>query len=162
VGDCSLLSMNLHFTRASAACNMHHASACALGGIICIICCMSSLSLIHPPCALAAAAAATAMLRCSIPYFPPLPTPSARPSSPLMSNTAQISISQPFDFVWKGNLDDDGLMQEGVRRVGRGFEDMMRALQGLQDGCGSSSGGGREEGDFKAALFDVQVCIVVE
>ena len=165
VGDCCLLSLDLHFTRASAACNMQHAAACAVGSIICILCCMSSLSLIHPPCALAAAAAATAMLRCAVPYIPRLHPARARPFSPRLSNAAEIATGLPFDFIWKGRLSADGMVEEGVKRVGGGFGDMMRALQGLQDGGGDSGGGcvgGNEAGrGLKAALLDVQVCIVV-
>ena len=154
VGDCSDHSLDLHFSRASVKCHLESASACALGRIICMLCSISSLALIHQPCHLAAAAAATATLRCCVAYTPrALPPSSSSFSShattqPLAHHS---SLPRPFDFVWKGHLSAEGVAQEGARRVGHGFSDMMLALQGAaviaQDGHA-----------LHAALLDVQVC----
>jgi hypothetical protein len=144
VGDCGGQSLDLHFSRACAKCNLESDAACALGRIICILCSISSLSLIHHPCTLASAAAATAMLRCGVVFVPreqktlhSLPQLVATPST----------TPRPFDFVWKGCLSAEGVAQEGARRVGHGFQAMMQALQ--WDGpCA-----------LHAALLDVQVCL---
>ena len=143
VGDCGGYSLDLHFIRACAKCNLESAAACALGRIICILCSISSLSLIHPPCTLASAAAATAMLRCGVVFVPSeQKTLHSAPQLLAIPSTAP----HPFDFVWKGCLSAEGVAQEGARRVGHGFQAMMRALE--WDGHSA----------LHAALLDVQVC----
>ena len=135
--------MDLHFTRAAAACDLRAPAACALGRTICMLCSLSSLALIHPPAVLAAAAAATAMLRCGVPFDPRARSSVAQLAS---SPRRHPDACRPFEFVWKGNLSANGITEEGVKRVGRGFADMMRSMQLLQGG-----------GCFRTALVDVQV-----
>lgn len=140
VGDCSEHSLDLHFARACVKCKLECAATRALGRIICILCNLSSLSLIYPPCVLAAAAAATAMLRCFVAFSTQRPLHAA----PLLL-ASQNTTPRPFDFVWKGNLSAEGVVQEGTLRVGPGFRDMMLALH---EGNGDA---------VNASLLDVQV-----
>jgi hypothetical protein len=124
---------------------LQHPSADALGRIICLLCSISCLSLIHAPRYLAAAAAATAILRCGVVYNSQQHPPLAQP----VSATRDLSVLN-FDFVWKGNLDEEGVMEEGGKRVGSGFRDLIRALGDV------GREGGRDPA-FHAALLDVQV-----
>jgi hypothetical protein len=129
---------------AAAACNLRAAPDLALGRIVCILCCISSLPLIHPPSILAAAAAAIVMLRCCIVFVP-----RHLRNSP---DSSFNSRGQPFDFVWKGRLNAFGIAEEGDRRVGQGgFSDMMRTLHEIQM-VREASGA-----DLNSAILDVQV-----
>jgi hypothetical protein len=149
VGDCSDQSLDLHFNRAISACNMHsNDSACTLGRIICLLCALSSLPLIHPPSALAAAAAATAILRCGA-LFGPGDRSSLVPLSPSSLRHRRHSAFRPFDFVWKGNLSPNGVVEECFKRAGQGFPAMMQALQRLHDAAAAVC--------IQAVLLDVQV-----
>jgi hypothetical protein len=86
------------------------------------------------------------MLRCCTAYSSCTKRPLQ--STPLML-PSQNATPRPFDFVWKGNLSAEGVVQEGIRRVGHGFRDMMLSLQGAgHEGNGDA---------VNAALLDVQV-----
>jgi hypothetical protein len=80
------------------------------------------------------------------------PAPRVQPVSALR----ELSVLN-FDFVWKGNLNAAGVMEEGGKRVGIGFRDMMRALGGGGGGGGEECGGGGWGAALDAALLDVQV-----
>ncbi len=85
------------------------------------------------------------MMRCGVSYVSRKDTPLAQ-----LFPATHIFSGQNFDFIWKGNLNAEGVIEEGQKRVGSGFRDMMRALR--EEDCEV----GRNLA-FEAALLDVQV-----